>query len=72
MLADPKAPDYVPELLVVGATDTRGIDPWPNTNSDPSKGLPHVYAAGTGILCPDIDERVEAEYRSSRGTSPGR
>ena len=49
VLADPKAPDYIPELIVVGATDFRGENLWPKTNSDSDKRIPHVYAAGMGF-----------------------
>jgi hypothetical protein len=68
-LADPNGPGYLPELLVVGATNPKGDAMWVGTNRDAGKNLPHVYMAGDGIKCADgIDD---TNYRDSTGTSPG-
>lgn len=73
-LADPNADDYIPELLVVGATTARGDSLYPG-NSDSGKKLPHVYAAGLGIKCPRLNyqEILNSDgYRDAYGTSPGK
>lgn len=71
-LADPNAVDYVPELIVVGATSARGDRMWSGTNTDAKKGLPHVYTSGEGFKCPEIHVQSRDGYRSSVGTSPGK
>ncbi len=71
VLGDPAAEDYLDGLLVVGATSRNGISRWDKSSYDDKKGLPHVYAAGENVLCPDTEIDIsEGLYRESSGTSP--
>jgi hypothetical protein len=50
--------DTIQELLVVGAvlcTQGSGIK-WDGSNLDATKGLPHIYAPGEGVIKANGDE----------------
>ena len=70
-LADPNDPLNIPQMLVVGAVNPTGTEMWLGTNRDAGKGLPHVYAPGTGIKCPD-NLLGKDQYRDTSGTSAGK
>ena len=69
-LANERDPEYVRELLTVGASNAKGTEMWAGTNRDSDKGLPHVYAPGDKVRCPDVP-LGDNEYRRTSGTSPG-
>lgn len=68
-LSDPSCPLNIPELLVVDASNARGMKIWVAANKDGKKKLHHVYATRQDIKCPD--DRRENSYRHATGTSLG-
>lgn len=46
---------YIPELLVVGASDTRDNKKWAKSITSKDGALPELYAPGAGILTADGD-----------------
>jgi hypothetical protein len=75
-LADPKQKGtHIDSLLVVGALSLKDDERWYSSNVDESKGIPHVYAAGKDIECPEFSWETmfdpKVEYRPVSGTSPG-
>ena len=58
------------ELLVVGSTGKGGTVISDFTNTDIDLELPHVYAEGENIICPDTSKGPDGTKRSD-GTSPG-
>lgn len=69
-LADSAASDYIPELLVVGSYSFRYNLRAMSSNKDNEKGLPHVYAGGSEVQCPDIFS--QDGWVTKSGTSHGK
>jgi hypothetical protein len=76
--------DRLDELIVLGATNHEGTERWTRkfgesvvagSNHDASKGLPHLYAPGWDVKCPEIarsSEYADDKYRETSGTSAGK
>lgn len=73
-LGAPGAAGGVESLLVVGATDTQGMNVYLSSGYDDAKQLPHVYAPGDGITTPEalIVGRGNSAYKLASGTSIGK
>ncbi|EEP77496.1 predicted protein [Uncinocarpus reesii 1704] len=63
---------HIPELMVVGALDPSNGQRWWKSGIDLPKGLPHIYAPGTGILAAEGNKtkwKNKEFYKSTQGTS---
>ncbi|KAH9908446.1 peptidase S8/S53 domain-containing protein [Xylariomycetidae sp. FL2044] len=61
--------NYIPELIVFGATNADGTLMYPGMNRDAGRKLPHLHAPGALIKCATYNEDGRT-YKGSSGTSP--